>query len=458
MHGKLIKSDASARYHAVWLLLTIVLALSFVAMTIVADKGGVIKGADQAYYFSYVRSIVIDRDIHFANEYAHFGLATHEAGLTGYPINKYSIGLPLLVAPFYIIAHAAISWLSWAGYAVDATGYSLPYQYAFSLGSIFYGYLGLVCAYKICRRFFSAESSFVAVTAMLASSNVLYYFLREPFMAHLASFFAVSLFIYCWIKIRYDRRADAVNYLALGLAGGFMVLVRQQDAAFFVVPAVDLAFSFVLRKHARPRVGLREVFSFALGFMPIAFIQILAWKIIYGSYLTYSYGAEPFIYAGSPRIIEVLFSSRHGLISWTPVISLALAGLFVSLAGRREARLFAGLFIIAFLIQLYINASWHMWWFGYAFGARGFIGCTAVFAFGLAGPMDAVKDRRGAHKFFILLFIALAMWNMVMITAYMAEMIPYGDYFSWIDFLSRLDELPDAALRKIGSGGLRNEG
>src|SRR3989338_163652 len=48
---------------------------------------------DGVFYYSWVRSVVVDRDINFTNEYAHFGVA---APVTpgGLPGNKPPIGGP----------------------------------------------------------------------------------------------------------------------------------------------------------------------------------------------------------------------------------------------------------------------------------------------------------------------------------------------------------------------------
>src|SRR3989344_5630762 len=81
---------------------------------------------DGTFYYSWVRSIVIDRDINFANEYANFGVAA-----TG---NKHPIGAPLFLLPWYAQAHAII----------DKTGYEFSYQLLVGFISVLAALSGLI--------------------------------------------------------------------------------------------------------------------------------------------------------------------------------------------------------------------------------------------------------------------------------------------------------------------------
>ncbi|MEE8575494.1 MAG: hypothetical protein V3T30_08790, partial [Thermodesulfobacteriota bacterium] len=378
----------------------------------------------------------------------YFGIEAYRVPQTGYLVNKYSIGFPLLVAPFFIVTHLVMLLLKTVGFNVSADGFSAPYQFMVCVGSIFYGYLGLVLSYKLCKKFFSRESSALAVTAIFFTSNIFYYFMREPFMSHLASFFAVTLFIYSWYELRREGRYGL--YFLFGLSAGLMILVRQQNIAFLLIPAADLFIGGLASKgRSVEQFTARNVGAVLVGFIPIILMQMMVWKVLFGSFFTYSYGAEPFMYAASPKILQTLFSSRHGLISWNPVILFSFIGLILYIKKKNRMAIY---FLIAFLLQLYINSSWHMWWLGYAFGGRGFINCTAIFIVGLAAIMEALGG--GAHKkvsfkFTLPVLIILGMWNMVMIVAYVSEMIPYGDYFSWMELFKNLSDLPGAVARKI---------
>lgn len=86
----------------------------------------------------------------------------------------------------------------------------------------------------------------------------------------------------------------------------------------------------------------------------------------------------------SPSLIDVLFSDWHGLLTWTPVVALALVGL-VRLA--REEPMVATALGAAFLVSWYTNAAVADWWAGEAFGSRRFVSCFPLFVIGLGGLM-----------------------------------------------------------------------
>ncbi len=434
-----------ARRAPAFALFVLASAAVFLLLVLVVDsRMEIIRNSDDGHYFSYVRSAVIDRDMDLLDEYERLGITDYRLTPAGIPANKYSIGLPLAVLPFYALAHTAVLALNSLGFGLESSGYSIPYQLSFSLGSIFYGYLGLLISYRLARRYYAEEAAFLSVSFIFLASNLIYYFVREPFMSHLVSFFAAALFFYMWSVTR-EGEGGKRSFFVMGLSAGLMVITRQQDAVFLLVPILDGAIGFFKERRLPWFLTARGLFPFTAGLAPAVIVQALVWKLIFGSFLVYSYGGESFIYAASPKIVQVLFSSKHGLLSWNPVIIFALIGLAFFM---KEERRQGGLLLAAFLLQLYVNASWFMWWFGHSFGHRAFISAAPVFIIGLAALFEKL-DRKGLIAWGITTAVLLSLWNMVMMTAYLSEMIPYADYFSWKAFFLNLLELPDAVLRKL---------
>src|SRR3989344_454887 len=79
---------------------------------------------DGIYYYSWVRSLAVDHDISFANEYTRFGV-TQPRTPTGLITNKHSIGPAVLWLPAFLGIHSLLR----------SDGYSLPYQLAVGLMS-----------------------------------------------------------------------------------------------------------------------------------------------------------------------------------------------------------------------------------------------------------------------------------------------------------------------------------
>ena len=65
--------------------------------------------------------------------------------------------------------------------------------------------------------------------------------------------------------------------------------------------------------------------------------------------------------------LDVLFSSFHGLFSWTPIALLAVAG-FIFVSDRRLKLAF----VYAFVVEVIIGGAAPDWFGGFSFGARRF--------------------------------------------------------------------------------------
>ena len=78
--------------------------------------------------------------------------------------------------------------------------------------------------------------------------------------------------------------------------------------------------------------------------------------------------------------MAVLFSDKHGLISWTPILLIAIVG--IVLVARRAP-------LVCWAAALFLAASWYVnaavadWWAGEAFGARRFVSCYPIFVLGM---------------------------------------------------------------------------
>jgi len=104
-----------------------------------------IAESDAVEYFSYLPSVLFDRDLDFKDEYTVFYHEDPEgrAGFketfldretaTGLKLNFAPLGTALLWSPFYVAAHLV----------VGGDGLSQPYRTAVALGSAIYGALGL---------------------------------------------------------------------------------------------------------------------------------------------------------------------------------------------------------------------------------------------------------------------------------------------------------------------------
>jgi hypothetical protein len=411
---------------------------------LVRHRGAIFKEGDPLGYYLYARSIVHDGDIDFSNELSFFkkpgtqlvgGIGLFNPRTQRYT-NQYTIGFPLLVLPFYGTFSAIVShWYH------ERSDWLLD-QTIFCLGSILLGILGIWLSYKFVSYYFSSEISLLATVIFWVSSPVIFYFIVEPYLSHLASIFGVSAFLCLW---KTESISSNLRAILMGLMAGIITMVRQQEVLMIIIPIAFAVFSpnFSLRRITILRDAILFIASFLLAFS----IQMIVWKILTGHFLVFSYSEGQYFDFSAPKLFKVLFSSNHGLLIWHPIFLICLLGLIFSRTLSRPAKI---AFLIAFLFQLYVTSSWWMWWMGHSFGNRAFLGLTPIFILGLSAFLKEFLQA-GRVKSVVLIFAVLSIWNGILMMGYVSEMIPHQGEFSWVQFIKNIPELPVRISKKIDS-------
>ena len=342
--------------------------------------------------------MAFDHDVDFANDYRLLYLpvdgSTESAWLTsqtptGRPENLMSIGPAILWAPLLGIVTLVVALGRFIGLSLPLDGVAAPFQLTAGVAGVGYAAAGTYVCYRTCRLLFPATPSFWAAMAAWLATPALYYSLASPAYSHATSLFAVALFCFHWLRTRGSH--ELRRYALLGALGGLVALVRWQDGIVLLLPAIDLAVALVRRElRLVPAIGRAAVIGSVtlVTFAP----QLIAWQAIYGRPLLIPQG-EGFMRWFDPAILSVLFSWRHGLLSWTPSVLVALIGLGILV---RKDRLL-GLSVIAIVsVTVYVNAAVLDWWAGEAFGARRFIGITVFLSLGFACVLStsALYNRR----------------------------------------------------------------
>jgi hypothetical protein len=389
----------------------------FVAGLAAQQRLGARLQSDGFFYFAFLRSIVNDRDVNLANDYGLIGIggeAIMTPTATGYAQTAWSVGPAIAWMPFYAIGHAGAACLSARGVQAATDGSSYPYRQAICIAGLFYGLLGFWFCYRLAARHFTGGLAILSTAALALGSFMLWYVVKEPTMSHATSMCAVAAFIYTWAVTR-DRRA-AWQWAALGLLGGLMLAIRWQNLVFMAFPAWEFASAIAAGPGARERRAslLHGALFGACAF--VAFLpQLVAWNAIYGSPIAVSPLSPKMFWLG-PDPVRMLWSSRNGLFSTSPVTYLAALGLVAfALRDRRFGRLALAVFALA----VYVNASVEDWWGGAAFGARRFDGTMPLLAVGLAASVDGLRRwvaRRPLAAVTALLGV-LVLWNITAMAA-----------------------------------------
>ncbi len=399
------------------------------------DSHGPPIRADGVGYYSYLPSLFIHGDLSFegvANsqfdgEMPSWTGITRQTPDTNY-VNKYNMGVALMMMPFFLIGHV-VTWLmssppngfDWWKLSYPADGFSLFYQHAAGLAGLCYFLAALYILVRELEQVCSRNVARLTVLVLMLGTNLLNYGTGETVFATSYSFFLFCL--YLRLVRHWYMKATWRRTVGLGLVAGAICLVRSNNLLFVTVVLALWGVGSTKDLRGRLREWLEHrrylaaiALTIVLCFMP----QLIYWKYAAGRFLFYSYGHEGFHF-GSPRILEVLFSLNRGVFFWTPLLLLPL---LFSLVTSGNAKDYRWAFLIYFIAQLYVVASWHQWYWGGSFGHRAFIEGYSLAAFPLAACFGFVKERK--LRWPVAIFcVACIVWTLFTMKLYYTRELSY---------------------------------
>ncbi len=438
----------------VWDRGVVVLLLTFVLCLPLLDPR--IYAVDSVEYYVYLRSIVIDGDLDFTNEYTYFDTLNPRSGIagalldktdpiTGRPINVAPIGTAILWAPAYLLAHGGVMIARGLGSSVAADGYSAPYLWAVIGSTVLYGLGGMLLTYQLARRYTGRFAATTAVIACWLASPVVFFMYVSPPWSHVPSLFVTVLFVIFWVHTRGARTRG--QWLVLGLLGGLMTLCREQLGVFMLLPALEglQAYWDGFRRQrwteAARLLGHHLLFLavVALSLVP----QFLVYRVLNGRWGPSTHVSGKLRWY-SPHFFDTLLDPAHGALLWTPVWLLGLLGLPFLWRHDRRLTVLLGLALGA---QIYLNGAldptWHL---KGSFGFRRLIEATPIFALGLALLLDRMRFPRALVIVASGLLIA---WNFGLIAQWSLPPRTIKEGLVWEGMLERQLAVPAEALEKL---------
>ncbi len=386
-------------------------------------------GGDGVQSFAVARSLLFDRDLNLENDYA--GLqAEAVVARGGRAVSAMPIGTALVFVPLLVVAHALVVLANLFGASLAADGFSPPYAAVVMWGSFALGIAALLSIEAWLRPRFGAVVAFLAVAAAWLCTSLHYYLVVNPSMTHAPQAVAATMLFLAWMRARHGLgtgERDHRAWLLVGGCGGVLVLVRPQDAVLLLLPLGDLLIRW------RPRFRAAAwVLSPAIA---LALLQVLAWLRFHGGDFIDAVSAGSFVGRTAPAPLQVLFSARHGLLSWTPAAGLALLGLVAAL--KRDTRV-AALALLGVAASVVANGAMQDWWGSDSFGQRRLVGLTPILALGVAHGLDWTRRKPLALP--AVLLALLAAWNVAFTGIFNARLLgPRGEAVS-------LDQLAGAQV------------
>ena len=275
---------------------------------------------------------------------------------TGGWVMKYSLGMALLNAPGFFVAHT-ISLVS--GYKPD--GFSLPYQYAWAISGLIYSAIGIIMLRKILLEFFDEMITVFLLLIIVLATNHFQLTAFDGYLSHNYTFTIYTCIV--WFTLKWHKQPKWQYALGLGLSMGLAVLVRPSELVCIIIPLLwDISNrQSLIQKLSLIKSNYGHIVLIVLAAFLAGLPQLLYWKYSTGNWFYYSYtnAGEGFDFA-QPYLKEVLFSFRKGWLIYTPVMVFSLAG-FISLFKRNRSLFYS--ILIYFLVNLYVVSSWTCWWY-----------------------------------------------------------------------------------------------
>jgi hypothetical protein len=408
---------------------------------------------DGVGYYAYARAPLIQHNMDFTPDYQSANPSFRENRLdeygnpkeffrtsTGHLENHFTVGPAILWSPFLLIAHVGVLFARALGATVSADGFSLPYRMAMALGTACYGFLGLLLSFRLARKYVAESFAFVGTIGIWWASSLPVYMYFNPAWSHAHSAFTVAWFLWYWDSTQGARSLK--QWALLGVIAGLMLNVYYANLMIFGVLAVEAIAQYlaVFRTGIRQQGGASQLLLKHLCFGSVVTLCLLptfiSRQVVYGSVLATGYIPLRDWFWRSPVFLQVLFSSNHGLLVWTPIVVLSVAGLL--LFSRRFPPI-GGAFL-AGASAFYIFISCYPDWAGISsYGNRFFVSLTALFILGLSTMLERIaaifRNRVQALVAAGVLVGLFIIWNLGFIFQWGSHLVPARGPISWNDMI-----------------------
>ena len=314
----------------------------------------------------------------------------------GKRVNKYYPGLSFLWLPFFLLAHACAYVFQFPG-----DGYSLPYQWAIGLASLFYLFLGLFYLRKLLFRLFEKAWIALLVPMVIFYGTYLFdYALNQNSLSHVYSFCMIVLFVYHVQRYFTEEENKLLHFLWSIFIFLLIIFIRPLNViVLLLVPAIATSFKLPDRKH----LG-KFTWTQVLLCLLIVWVFVRQFSILFlstGAILPNTYEGEYFDFLHA-RFWQVTFSYQAGLFVYAPVLLVSFLGI-PYLENTKQKILFPA--VLVALIILY-----SAWWF-WPITSRALIDYYVIPAILLAAWLGKFSGKKAAMYSMLFFLVLLSLYH-----------------------------------------------
>jgi hypothetical protein len=335
-------------------------------------------------------------------------------------VSSYPIVVPVLATPLYIPAFLLTKLM---GVPIDMGNHTFFLMvYAMEkLAAGFIAALAGVVFYLLLRELFSRRVSLIGL-ALFALGTSTWTIGSQGLWQH-----GMSELLLCLILLTVVKGMKAMktwHFILLGVLSALLVFNRPTNG-LLLIPALYYA----LRSGLRP--ALAYVVSGAVVAVPFLAYSLFYFGSVFGGYS--GLGASLTIDGLIPyRLAGLLASPSRGILIYTPIVILALAGLFY-VKGLKEPKLrhVLYLFALAAVGTIVTYSTFPVWWGGGCYGPRFFTDIIPVIVLFVVLFINEVMGWPDGDKkkAMLAVIVILAVWS-IAVQAVGAYLYPvYG--FQW---------------------------
>lgn len=428
---KLKKTVVQALIFCSMFIVTTFLALNKHSRSPYGDYNSEIFSDAAGYYIYLPATFIYGFNNNFPTNFIkETGLDTNSVNfknMEGKVLTKYPIGVAIMEAPFFLLAHYSATLLN-----LETNGYSKIYQSSISVASAFYAITSLFLLYYFLIKRYQQAPTILTLILIFFGTNYYYYVIDTPGLSHVFSFFLISSFLYVLDKIDFLKKSTSLNIL-LFIISGMIILVRSSNAIILLLPLivdVNSRKDFVYR--VKYWFTFRNIITFSSVLIILFIPQLFYNHFISGKLSIDGYQNEHFIYLTSPQFLKVWFAPNNGLFLYNPLYILPLFG---SLILIKKAIWNGWVILFFFLFISYTYASWWSTELGCGYGHRGFVEWLPLFSIGIITIISNLLYQSKVHQLcFFSLFLILIIINLKYI--YSFDACFYGThYWDWDEYL-----------------------